>query len=96
MSRLSDEESNLANHLRLIRDLYARALVAASDTAQMSLLLRLSRPVEEPLTALPVVDPEQDPARAEAGQKLSSLLFAVGKDQHQNIFPCQSMISGPV
>ena len=93
--RVLDEETDLADHLRIVRDLYATALVAVSDTAQMSLLLGLSQPVERPLNSMPVVDPEQDPARAEARQKLSSLLLAVGKDELQNTFPVQNVISGP-
>ena len=86
-----EEENTLIEHLRNIRELYATALVAASDTVYLSHLFGLSEPVESLVEKIDAKNPEQDPARAAARQKLSYLLAAVGKDQLQNSF----QTSGP-
>jgi hypothetical protein len=88
-----EQESQLADNLRLVRDLYATALVATSHTGHMAALFGLVQPVEISLEALRASDLEQDPVRAEARQKLACLLIAVGKDRARNTFPSKNLTS---
>lgn len=87
------EENQLADHLRFVRDSHATALVATSNTEHLTRLFGLAQPVERSLQSVAVSDPEQDPDRATARQKLACLLAAVGRNNLQNAFTSKSVTS---
>lgn len=87
-SRASKEELNWIPVLHLLRELHATALLSISDTQVVQRvfglggLLNARDIVSTPSSG----DPDEDPQRAQARQRLECLLTAVGRDELSNSF----------